>query len=156
MERLSWCRLTLERRREHWLRWKRGETLAEIGAVLGGSTPNVFQILKAAGGIAPRERRVRPGSLDLDEREEISRELAAGLSLRAIGRRLGRAPSTVSREVDHDGGRQAYRALAAQAGAVRGVPAGPRPACRPWVRSCAIRWQPDLSRSGRRSRLLAG
>jgi len=129
------CRLTFEQRRELWLRWKRGETLAEIGAVLGRSTPNVFQILKAAGGIAPRERRVRPGSLGLDEREEISRGLAAGLSLRAIGRRLGRAPSTVSREVDHNGGRQAYRALAAQARAVR---------CARRPKACLLALRPEL------------
>ena len=108
------ARLTADQRRELWVRWKRGETMVEIGRVIGRSTPNVFQLLRVEGGIAPRERQERSGSLRLSEREEISRGLAAGLSFRAIARRLGRSASTVSREVDHSGGRQAYRALAAQ------------------------------------------
>jgi IS30 family transposase len=112
-------RLTLEQRRELWARWRRGETMVEIGRVLGRSTPNVFQILRASGGISPRERQERSGSLCLGEREEISRGLAAGLSLRSIAVRLGRAPSTVSREVRHNGGRAAYRALPAQARALQ-------------------------------------
>ena len=128
-------RLTVEQRRELWARWRRGETMVEIGRVLGRSTPNVFQILRASGGISPPDRRQRPGSLGLDEREEISRGLAAGLSLRAIALGLGRAASTVSREVAHNAGRRAYRALAAQARAVQ---------CASRPKACLLAMRPDL------------
>ena len=73
-----------------------------------------FAQLRKQGGIAPPERRRRQGSLRLKEREEISRGLAAGLSLRRLGRSLGRAASTSSREVARGGGAQAYRATAAE------------------------------------------
>ncbi|MFD6971575.1 IS30 family transposase [Streptomyces sp. NPDC059949] len=68
----------------------------------------------ADGGIAPLSRKARAGSLTLGEREEISRRLCAGDSYRAIADRLGRAVSTVSREVNNNGGRDVFRAIAAQ------------------------------------------
>ena len=67
----------------------------------------------ATGGVCPVERRRSARALSLEEREEASRGLAAGQSLRAIARGLCRAPSTLSREVRHNGGRQRYRACAA-------------------------------------------
>jgi IS30 family transposase len=69
--------------------------------------------LVRCGGIRPVPRRRRVGRLVLREREEISRGLAAGMSLRAIAVQLGRAPSTISREVAGNGGRRGYRALRA-------------------------------------------
>jgi IS30 family transposase len=112
-------RLTVDQRRELWARWKAGETMVEIGRVLGRSTTNVFVTLRVSGGIAPAARRRRAGALRGEEREEISRGLAAGLSLRALGRRLGRAASTISREVAHNGGRADYRAVCAGERALR-------------------------------------
>src|SRR5215218_5009249 len=73
---------------------------------------------------APRERKRSPLRLSPSEREEISRGLVAGLSLRAIAGSLGRSPSTVSREVARNGGRRAYRACRADRAALRR-------ACRP-------------------------
>ena len=77
------------------------------------STGGVRAYLVRCGGIRPVPRRRSPGRLSLAEREEISRGLAAGLSLRAIAAGLGRAPSTVSREVAAHGGRDRYRAAPA-------------------------------------------
>lgn len=113
MERV--VRLSGAQKRELWERWRRGETLAEIGRALGRSQPRVYSILKAEGGIAPAERRRRADGLGAEEREEISRGLAAGLSLRRIAGTLGRQASTVSREVARNGGRRGYRAALAEA-----------------------------------------
>ncbi|MDP1738234.1 MAG: IS30 family transposase [Caulobacter sp.] len=107
-------RLSEAQKRELWDRWRGGETLVEIGRALGRSTPNVFTMLKARGGIAPAVRRRRQSGLRLEEREEISLGLAGGLSLHRIAARLGRAPSTISREVAHNGGREGYRAVSAE------------------------------------------
>lgn len=109
------ARLGAEQRRELWDRWRRGETLVEIGRALGRSTPNVFTLIKAQGGIAPPERRRRATGLRLEEREELSRGLALGLSLRRIAADLGRSASSLSREVARNGGRDGYRAAAAEA-----------------------------------------
>jgi IS30 family transposase len=67
---------------------------------------------------APEPKR-SPLRLSLVEREEISRGLAAGESMRAIARRLGRAPSTVSREIAANRGRRRYRAVVADRAAQR-------------------------------------
>ena len=106
--------LTAEQKQELWSRWKRGETLVEIGRALERSTPNIFNRLKAAGGIAPRPRTRRAGALRPEEREEISRSLVCGLSVREIATALGRAASTISREVARNRGREAYRASRAE------------------------------------------
>lgn len=108
-------RLTGEQRRELWARWKRGETMVEIGRVLGRSTGNIHTLIRSHGGIAPAARRRRPGSLSPDEREAISRGLVAGEGYAAIAARLQRSVSTVSREVARNGGRQRYRAMDAEA-----------------------------------------
>ena len=128
-------RLTGEQRRELWARWKRGETLVEIGRALGRSTTNVFSLVRASGGIEPWERRERASALRLVEREEISRGLVAGLSVRAIARGLGRSASTISREVAHNGGRRTYRALSAQQRAI---------ACARRPKPCLLARRPKL------------
>lgn len=108
-------RLSADERAELWRRWRAGETLTQIGRALGWYPGRVYRELRWRGGFAPAERRRSRRQLSLSEREEISRELACGASLRAVARRLGRAASTVSREVRRHGGRQAYRASVAEA-----------------------------------------
>ncbi len=94
-------------------RYKAGETLTGIAASFGRSVPGIHQALKRFGGIAPLERRRSARVLSLEEREEISRGLRADESVRCIAARLGRAPSTVSREVVRNGGIRSYRAAGA-------------------------------------------
>jgi IS30 family transposase len=96
-----------------WDRWQRGEGLRFIGRVFGKTSSSIFAHLRPHGGIRPLPRRRSSRSLTLAEREEISRGMATGASLRAIAARLGRAPSTVSRELHRNGGRRRYRAAAA-------------------------------------------
>src|ERR1700676_1006504 len=94
---------------EMWRRYKAGESLGSIGRALGRWSGSIYSQVKPFGGIAPqRQRSARV--LSLAEREEISRGLAADASIRSIAKALGRAPSTVSREVRRHGGRY-YRAL---------------------------------------------
>ena len=97
--------LSAEQKRELWTRWKDGQLLSEIGRALSRHAASVFGVLAAKGGIAPPNGTRSPASLSAVEREEISRDLAAGLSFRRIAARLGRAPSTLSREVGGNGGR---------------------------------------------------
>ena len=98
---------------EMWNRWQRGESTKEIGRVLdrGGST--IHGQLAVYGGIRPCPRCRSSRALTLAEREEISRGIAAGQSMRTIARGLGRAPSTVSREISRNGGYDRYRASTA-------------------------------------------
>jgi IS30 family transposase len=67
-------------------------------------------MLSRTGGIRPAPKQRSRLSLTLSEREEISRGIAAGHSMRTIAAQLGRAPSTVSREIQRNGGRRRYRA----------------------------------------------
>jgi hypothetical protein len=106
--------LSHEQKAELWQRWKAGETLCDIGRALGKHAASVFGVVAAKGGFAPAPRSRKPGSLSLEEREEISRGLVEGHSLRQLGRDLGRAVSTISREVAGNGGRRAYRASRAE------------------------------------------
>lgn len=97
-----------------WDRWCRGESIKAIARYFGRAHSPIQRILAETGGIRPRARRRSSRSLTLAEREEISRGLVAGHSLRAIASSLGRAPSTVSREVQRNGGRRHYRASRAE------------------------------------------
>jgi Helix-turn-helix domain len=105
--------LSHEQKAELWRRWKAGETLSDIGRALGKHAASVFGVVAAKGGFAPVGRSRRSGSLSLMEREEISRGLVSGRSFRQLSRDLGRAVSTISREVARNGGRRAYRAARA-------------------------------------------
>jgi IS30 family transposase len=98
---------------EVWRRWRSGQAVRVLAREMRCHPSTVRDLLKRTGGIRPVPRRRWELRLGLGEREEISRGLAAGLSLRAIAARLDRAPSTVSREVARNGGRRRYRALAA-------------------------------------------
>ena len=107
-------RLTPNEVRELWSRWKQGQTLAQIGAALGGrAKSSLFDALQKSGGVAPAQRARSPRHLSAQEREEISRGLVAGHSSRQLARRLGRSASTICREIARNGGPQAYRAAAA-------------------------------------------
>ena len=98
---------------EVWTRWKHGESLSDIGRALDRVPGAIFHVLAAHGGVAPPQRTRSWLALTLTEREEISRGLARGCSLRGIS--VGRAPSTISREVRRHGGRARYRASLADA-----------------------------------------
>ena len=102
-----------EQRREIWDRWKRGESAHEIGRLFDRPHSSIFKILMKTGGLRPPERRRSRSSLTLAEREEISRGLVAGLSIRSIAADLKRAASTISREIKRNGGRRRYRAVRA-------------------------------------------
>jgi IS30 family transposase len=95
---------------EIWRLVRAGVSFRIIGRQLGRSDASIRQYVGLTGGILPRERTRAAISLSLCEREEISRGLAAGESLRCIAGRLGRAPSTISREVTRNGGHARYRA----------------------------------------------
>ena len=106
-------RLTAAQKAELWRRWRHGESLNAIGRALGRIPKMVRYIVAGAGGIPPVPRQRARQALTLSEREVISRGVARGVSLRQISRDLGRAPSTVSREVRRHGGPRRYRAAAA-------------------------------------------
>jgi len=102
---------TARQRAELWERWKSGQCVADIARSLGRRNKSgVYRILAVNGGIAPAPRQRAPVALKLEEREEISRGIAAGRSIRRIAQDLGRAPSTISRELRRNGGCSAYRA----------------------------------------------
>jgi len=93
-----------------WRRWKAGQSLHDIGRAYGKRHPSIRCVLLPRGGIAPAARRRSRLALTLAEREDISRGIACRLSTREMAGRLGRAASTVSREITRHGGRAAYRA----------------------------------------------
>jgi IS30 family transposase len=105
--------LTAEHKRELWSRWKAGQSLSEIGRALGRERSAIHRMVATTGGYVPVDRRRSPRVLSSAEREEISRGLAEGVSLRMIAARSGRAPSTISREIARHGGRHRYRAIQA-------------------------------------------
>jgi IS30 family transposase len=116
---MTWRRFSEAERAEIWDAIERGESLRVIGRRMGRAHGSIRQFLVDNAGRRPRP----PGSSDLRltlaEREEISRGLAAGQSLRAIAGAMGRAPSTICREVSANGGRSHYRALHAERDARR-------------------------------------
>jgi transposase, IS30 family len=105
-------RLGARGRDEVWSRWRRGESLTEIGKALAKAPASIFAIVRERGGVAPAARKRAERSLQLSEREEISLGMARGESIRSIARRLARAPSTISRELARNE-RGQYRAAKA-------------------------------------------
>jgi len=101
-----------------WEQWRQGNSAAAIARSLERSYASVCKSIRARGGVAPLPRRRRELSLTATEREEISLRLANHESFRAIGRALGRNASTICREANRNGGRPAYRAVAAEARAL--------------------------------------
>lgn len=103
--------------KELWALWKKGHTLREIAESLSRPWCSLHAVFRRSGGLAPKERKRSARSLSLAEREEISRGLARGESIRCVARCLGRAPSSISREIRRHGGASDYRALDADASA---------------------------------------
>jgi len=93
-----------------WERWQKGESLQQIAQLFDRNHSSIQGILAATGGIRPAPRRRSRLALTLAEREEISRALVAGQSMRSIAAQLDRAPSTISREIKGNGGQEGYRA----------------------------------------------
>ena len=93
-----------------WDRWRKGETLHQIARLFDRHHPSVRRILAESGGIRPAARRRSSRALSLAEREDVSRALVARYSIRSIASMLGRAPSTISREIGRNGGADHYRA----------------------------------------------
>jgi IS30 family transposase len=107
--------LTATQKQEIWRRRQRGETHRAIAQTLGITHATISKLVCRSGGWPPVVRRRAARALQRADREEISRGLAAGLTFRAVARQLGRAASTISREVGRHGGRAAYRAHDADA-----------------------------------------
>ena len=142
---------TAAEKAELWERWKRGSSAAAISRALDRrNKTGVLRIVMLNGGIAPAPRRRALAALRLEEREEISRGIAAGQSIRQIAVGLERAPSTVCREIGRNGGRQRYRANRAERSAWERA-RRPKP-CRlahhrelRWqvARKLALQWSPE-------------
>jgi transposase, IS30 family len=96
-----------------------GASAEEAGGAVGCTGRSVRRLVVALGGVRARKRPRSPKRLSLEDREEIRAGLQAGHSFAAIARRIGRCPSTVGREVDRNGGRRGYRAVAADGAAYR-------------------------------------
>jgi len=133
-----------------WDRWQRGESLSSIGRAFGKESSSIHFQISPYGGIRPAPCRRSHLALTLSEREAISRGLAADQSARSMARRLGRAPSTVSREIKRNGGYGRYRAARADAQAwVRACrPKRCKLANSPWLRQTVARklrllWSPE-------------
>ena len=137
MDRVGRPSMSAAEKAEVWRRWKQGESVSDIGRALERFRKQVHRVVAAHGGVPPRARTRARCALTLAEREEISRGLANACSLRRIAGRLGRAPSTVSREVRRHGGRACYRATAAD---VRAWDRARRP------KPCRLAAEPTLRR----------
>src|SRR5437588_9279276 len=118
-------KLSSAQRADMWNRWKAGQSLNAIGRALGKDKQVIHFLLARHGGIAPPVRRRSRRVLTLAEREDISRGIASGCSMRVIAQRVSRACSTISREVARHGGRAEYRANEADHQATtQGLPSG--------------------------------
>src|SRR6202051_886316 len=77
-------KLSTNQRNDMWRRWKAGQSLHEIGRAFGKDHVSIQFMLAQRGGIAPAARRRSPLTLTLAERENISREIVCGSSIREI------------------------------------------------------------------------
>jgi IS30 family transposase len=107
--------LSAAQKADLWQRWKQGQSLSEIGRALGKHAGSIHGVVSSNGGFIPPVRSRSRWALTLAEREEISRGLATDASIRQIAAQLGRAPSTISREIHRHGGAHRYRASEADA-----------------------------------------
>ena len=137
-------------RSEIWDRWQAGEPMSSIGRRFDRESSSVFSVISPTGGIRPPDRHRAKQALSLSEREEISRWLSMRCSLRSIARHLGRSPSTISREVQRNGGADRYRAARSDQAAWDRArrPKLCKLACRPFLRrtvSTLLRrqWSPE-------------
>lgn len=93
-----------------WKRWQEGQSLSDIARAIDRTPASVFGYLRTHGGIQPAQRTRSRCALTFEEREDISRGLSSGMSIRGIAEQLERSPSTVSREIKRNGGSKRYRA----------------------------------------------
>ena len=117
MARRTSIKYTDEMKSYIWDRYEQGDSVWSIARSFDRSSSSIHGQLARTGGIRPPERTRSSHRLSLSEREEISRGLAGGLSIRTIAVQLNRAPSTISREIDRNGGCTQYRATRADANA---------------------------------------
>lgn len=110
MKRRPYIRYTETQKALMWDRWQKGDSLQQIAQLFDRYHPSIEGILAKTGGIRPAPRCRSRWALTLAEREEISRAVVAGQSIRSIAASLGRAPSTISREIKRNGGLEGYRA----------------------------------------------
>ena len=127
--------LSAAQQADMWSRWKAGQSLHEIGRALGRDQVIIQLLLARHGGIAPAARRRSRRVLTLAEREDISRGIASGCSMRVSAQRVSCACSTVSQEVARLGGRTQYRANEADQQASESA-CGPKHAFWPPTASC--------------------
>jgi IS30 family transposase len=113
MARRTNIKYTKEMRSYIWDRYQAGDSVWSIARSFDRPSSSIHRQLSLTGGIRPPERKRSASSISMAEREDISRGLVAGLSIRSIASELGRAPSTVSREINKNGGRRDYRATQA-------------------------------------------
>ena len=139
-----------KQRAEIWDRWQRGESMNAIGRVFDRPSSSMYSLLSVTGGIRPPDRKRSRLALTLSEREEISRGIVGGLSMRSMASQLGRSSSTVSREIHRNGGLKPYRASCAnQAAWDRGRrPKSCKLALHPKLRYSVVRklkqsWSPE-------------
>lgn len=133
-----------------WDRYKRGESMRVIGDFIGRKSSSIHALLLPFGGIRPRPKKRSARALSLSDREEISRGIAAQLSIRSIAEVLFRAPSTISREIQRNGGRTKYRAVIADKRA-REQASRPKPCklsfntnlCHIVIEKLKSRWSPE-------------
>lgn len=117
MKRQMKPRLSSVQKSEIWKLWRDGESQSGIARALEREVGSIHRFIAKRGGIAPPPRTRSRLGLTMGERETISRGLSAGLSARSIAADLGRAASTVGREIERNGGRLKYRAYEADAAA---------------------------------------
>ena len=127
--------MTDEKKAVIWGQWEKGSPVIQIAQSIAKPPATVFSYLRYHGGIRPRQRMRASNQLTLEEREEISRGLAANLSIRSIASLLDRSPSTICREINRNGGGARYRATSADQAAWK---RGKRP------KPCVLKTNPTL------------
>ena len=127
--------MTDEKKAAIWEQWEKGSPMIQIAQSIAKPPATVFSYLRYHGGIRPRQRMRASNQLTLEEREEISRGLAANLSIRSIASLLDRSPSTICREINRNGGAARYRATSADQAAWK---RGKRP------KPCVLKTTPTL------------
>ena len=156
MKRRTRIRYTDSQKAVMWDRWQQGESLHQIARLFDRHHSSVRGILAETGGIRPPTRRRSPRALSLAEREDVSRALVAGHSIRSIAAAQGRAPSTISREIRRNGGAERYRASYADQAAWGTERIGPRLVSWRCIPRWRNGWPISCNSSGRRSKSQAG